>query len=240
MMKDNEINKEDIIIKTNLSYAYRIIAKLGLDDHTYTHLSARPAGADYYFIYPFGMMFEEVTPEHLMKIDFAGNIIEGKEYQYNKTGYILHGNIYKARSDLNAIFHLHTNASVAVSALQEGLLPISQWALHFHDRVSYHSYDSLALDNSKHGERLVDDLGLNKVIFLQNHGFITSGQTIHEAMFYCYHLEQACKTQIMILSTNRDFITPPESVCKQTVADIISFERDLGSRDWQAWVRKLS
>jgi ribulose-5-phosphate 4-epimerase/fuculose-1-phosphate aldolase len=33
--------------KFNLASAYQILAILGFDDHTYTHLSARPKGADY-------------------------------------------------------------------------------------------------------------------------------------------------------------------------------------------------
>ena len=70
-------------VRQNLSYAYRILGKLGLADHTYTHLSARPDGADYYYIYPFGLRFEEVTPECLLKVALSGEILEGKEYQYN-------------------------------------------------------------------------------------------------------------------------------------------------------------
>nr|MBP9778816.1 class II aldolase/adducin family protein [Rickettsiaceae bacterium] len=72
-------------IKKNLAYAYQILAKLGMDDHTYTHLSARPQGANYYYINPFGLRFEEVTENNLLKVSFDGEIIEGEEFQYNKT-----------------------------------------------------------------------------------------------------------------------------------------------------------
>lgn len=165
-------------VKKNLSYAYRILGKLGLDDHTYTHLSARPDGADYYYIYPFGLRFEEVTPECLLKVSLNGEILEGKEYQYNKTGYIIHGSIYRARPDVNAVYHLHTVPTVAVSAMKEGLLPISQWALHFYGQIAYHGYNSLALDNHSHGADLVSDLGNKNVIFLKNHGYIACGKTL--------------------------------------------------------------
>jgi ribulose-5-phosphate 4-epimerase/fuculose-1-phosphate aldolase len=63
-------------VKANLAYAYQILAKLGLDDHTYTHLSARPREADYYYIYPFGLRFEEVTEDNLLKVSLEGNVIE--------------------------------------------------------------------------------------------------------------------------------------------------------------------
>jgi len=226
-----------ISIKKNLSYAYQILAKLGMDDHTYTHLSARPEGAQYYYINPFGLRFEEVTEDNLLKVSFDGNVLEGEEFQYNKTGYIIHGSIYKSRPDLTAIFHLHTVASVAVSCMKDGLIPISQWALHFYGKVNYHDYNSLALDNNAHGIDLVRDLADKKIMFLRHHGMITCGKTIHEAMFYCYHLELACKTQIAACSSGLELLTIDQKICKQANHDLLNFESDLGFRDWQAWLR---
>ena len=229
----------DSKIKADLANAYKIIAKLGMDDHTYTHLSARPKGANYYYIYPFGLRFDEVTPSCLLKVSLTGNILEGKEKQYNKTGYVIHGSIYRSRPELNSIFHLHTVATVAVSAMESGLLPISQWALHFYENVTYHDYHALALDDTRQGDPLARDLADKKVMFLRNHGFISCGATIQEALFYCYHLELACKTQIAALSCNAELIIPSHDICKQTCKDVLSFEKNLGERDWEAWVRLL-
>lgn len=227
----------DQSVKENLALGYQIMAYLGYDDHTYTHLSARPQGADYFYILPFGLCFEELTADNLLKVDFAGNILDGSEFQYNRTGYIIHGSIYQQRSDLTAIFHNHTPYNVAVSAMREGLLPISQWALHFYNKISYHDYDSLALEYSA---KLHEDLGSNFAMFLRNHGTITAGRTIWEAMFYTYHLEKACETQVLTLSTNRELIIPSKEICEKAVADLLSFEKDLGLRDWKAWERKVS
>ncbi len=226
-------------VKQNLVAAYHILAKLGMDDHTYTHLSARPMGADFYYIYPFGLRFAETTVKSLLKISLDGMVLQGSEYQYNKTGYVIHGSIYRARPDLQAIFHFHTPASVAVSSLASGLLPISQWALHFYDLVAYHEYNSLTLNEEEQGSKLIKDLAQYKVMFLRNHGAITCGATIHEAMFYTYHLEQACKTQFLITGSNQKIIIPSKEICQKTVIDLLQFEQDLGMRDWQAWLRYI-
>ncbi|MDC0864413.1 class II aldolase/adducin family protein [Rickettsiaceae bacterium] len=228
---------EEEQIKKDLADAYKILAKLGMDDHTYTHLSARPKDADFYYIFPFGYRFEEVTPECLLKVSLDGKVLEGHEYQYNKTGYVIHGSIYKARQELTSIFHLHTIATVAVSAMKDGLLPISQWALHFYDQISYHEYNSLVLDEDTQGQDLVKDMGDKKIMFLRNHGFIACGRTICEAMFYCYHLENACKTQIATLSCNQEVVTPDKEICKKANSDLLNFEKNLGMRDWKAWVK---
>ena len=120
------------------------------------------------------------------------------------------------------------------------MLPISQWALHFYDRVSYHDYDSLALSRCDHEHALLRDLGdTNVVMFLRNHGTIICGATIHEAFIYQHHLERACKTQVQVMATGAELILPPEAICKKTVRDLLAFEKDIGKRDWVALLRLL-
>ena len=77
-------------IKQNLAIAYRVLAHLGLDDHTYTHLSVRAEDGNSYYIYPFGLRFEEVTAELLLRVSFDGVILEGTDHTYNLTGYMVH------------------------------------------------------------------------------------------------------------------------------------------------------
>ena len=226
-------------IRENLAAAYRLIAYFGYDDLTFSHLSARVPGKNAFFIQPFGFLFEEVTASSLLVVDFDGNILEGEEYQYNKTGYVIHGSIYKRRTDINCVFHLHTVNGIAVSAMPEGLLPISQWALHFYDRVAYHSYNSLALSTSEHEDPICRDLGNKDIMFLRNHGTLICGRTIHETYIMNNHLENACKTQVAAMSAHSDLIMPDAATCQKTVADLLAFEKDLGMRDWQALLRML-
>ena len=229
----------DSMIRTNLAAAFQLIAYFKYDDLTFTHLSARSSDGKSFFIQPFGQLFSEVTASSLLKVDFDSNILEGKEENYNITGYIIHGSIYQQRPDLNCIFHLHTEAGVAVSVLPEGLLPISQWALHFYDRVSYHEYNSLALTKDTHQQGLAADLGNNKVMFLRNHGTIVSGHTIHEAFIYQHHLERACKTQLLAMATGQELLIPDITTCQKSVKDLLAFEPDIGYRDWKALLRLL-
>lgn len=230
----------ELKIKEDLVQAYRILGHLGLDDHTYTHLSYRSTlSPQSFYIYHFGLRFEEVTVENLLRINVDGVIEEGYDEYCNRTGYVIHGEIYKARPDIQCIFHIHTPEMVAVSALENGLLPISQWALHFYNNVAYHSYKSLALE-AEQGKQISKDLEDKMVMLLRHHGAILCGRTIQEAMFYTYHLQQACKTQCLILAMNQPVLPIPQDVCRQAVHDLLSFEKNLGDRDWKAWVRLTS
>ncbi len=227
-------------VREELALAYRVLGRLGWDDHTYTHLSARdPHDANAFYIYPFGLRFEEVTPACLLRVSLSGDILEGEEYQYNRTGYIIHGNVYQHQPSLNAVFHIHTPETVAVSVQSEGLLPISQWALHFYQRVKYHGYDSLAIEASQ-GKQLIQDLGDARVMLLRHHGLLTCGVTLQEALFYTYHMQKACETQCLVLSMNKPYLQPSHEICEKAVNDLLSFEKNLGERDWEAWRRVLS
>lgn len=225
--------------KIDLAYAYRILEHLDLDDHTYAHLSIRAEDPGFFHIYPFGQRFEEVSPESLLTVSLQGEIMDGQEYHINQTGHVIHGSIYKARPNIASIFHIHSPHIVAVSSLKEGLLPLSQWALHFYGKIAYHNYDSLALDLVKQGNQIANDLADKYVLLMRHHGSITCGRTIQEAMFYTYHLEKACYAQCLTLGMNKEVISLPASLCERTVNDLLSFEEDLGSRDWKAWTRLI-
>ena len=113
-------------------------------------------------------------------------------------------------------------------------------ALHFYDGMSYHNYQSLAL-HSDQGESIAADLETSHFnILLHNHGSISCGRTIEEAMFYTYHLQKACETQCKALAMQQELIIPPEHMCKKAVEDLLSFEENLGERDWAAWLRYLN
>jgi ribulose-5-phosphate 4-epimerase/fuculose-1-phosphate aldolase len=96
-------------VRKELAYAYQLCALLGWDDLIYTHISVRdPNASDCYLINPFGLLFDEVTPENLIKVDLEGNLRQSNDFGYNPAGENIHGAIYKARPEVNAVVHLHT------------------------------------------------------------------------------------------------------------------------------------
>lgn len=61
-------------------------------------------------------------------------------YTFNPSGYVIHSAIHAARDDLHCLIHTHSPPGVAVSAMQCGLLPISQHVF-VAGPVSYHPYE---------------------------------------------------------------------------------------------------
>merc|ERR1712080_431228 len=86
----------------------------------------------------------------------------------------------------------------------------------------------------------VNGLDDKYIMFLRNHGTLTCGKTIHEAMFYTNHLESACKVQINALKAGLDnLIIPDKVICEKSNHDLLNFEKDIGLRDWIALKRKI-
>ena len=220
-------------LRLKLAIAYRLCALKGWDNWTYTHLSARLPGQQTFLINKFDTLYKDVTPQSLAEVDMT-QPAESYFDTLNPTGVYMHSAIYKARPDINAIFHLHTSEGVAVSAMECGLLPISQFALHFYNRISTHPYDSLVLDEKEQVKQLAHDLGDNNVMLLQNHGTVTTGATIEEAFFFTHHLEEACRVRCLTLACNTPYVQPSPAMCQKACDDLLSFEKNRGMRDWKA------
>jgi ribulose-5-phosphate 4-epimerase/fuculose-1-phosphate aldolase len=189
-------------VRIELAAAYRLAQLNGWDEIIYNHISARvPGTEDHFLINPYGLAFEEVTASNLVKIDLDGNIIGNSDYPINGAGFTIHSAIHGARHDAACVLHLHTEAGVAVSMLEDGLLPLSQTAMLFHNRVAFHDYEGIALDLDER-QRLIDDLGDKSVMILRNHGTLVTGRSVGEAYIQMHLLEKACKSQLQAMACN--------------------------------------
>lgn len=204
-------------VRQDLAAAYRLVAYFGMDDSIYTHISARvPGTTDQFLINPYGMLFRDITASSLVKIDLEGRILDDSPYDVNPAGFTIHSAIHSARHDAACVLHTHTVAGVAVSSLASGLRPCNQWALQFYNRVVYHDFEGIALDADEK-VRLVEDLGPTaRVLILRNHGLVTLGRTIPEAVILMLNLERACKVQVAIESTNQAVHPVPPEICEKT------------------------
>ena len=217
-------------VRCDLAALYRLVAHHRWTDFIYTHLSARLPGPEHHFlINKYGVNFHEMRASDLVKIDVDGNIVEQdrglSSRDVNAAGFCIHSAVHMARHDLMCVVHTHTAAGIAVSAQKDGLLPLSQHACKFYNRIAYHGYEGIALDLDER-ERLVNDLGQHKAMILRNHGLLVGGTSIPEAFLNIYMLERACAAQVDALSGGREIILPPPEVCQHTSDQFASHEHD--------------
>ena len=230
--------------RVDLAACYRLVAHYEMADMMANHISARVPGEDNAFlINAYGMLYEEITASSLIKIDVDGNILTRPDfgdldYGINKAGYVIHGAIHRARHDAACVIHTHTWAGMAVSALECGLLPLTQTAMRFL-RIGYHDYQGVVLD-SKEEESLLRDLGSGEALILRNHGLLTVGKTIGEAFNWMHRLELACRSQLAAMATGAKLRGVPDEVLNQTYLNYQpQTRRPYGVMEWPALLRKL-
>jgi ribulose-5-phosphate 4-epimerase/fuculose-1-phosphate aldolase len=234
------VSLEEWQTRVDLAAAYRLVALYGWDDLIFTHISARVPGADHHFLLnPYGMMFEEVTASSLVKIDLAGNKVLDSPYFINPAGFTIHSAVHEAREDALCVMHLHTDYGIAVSAQEDGLLPISQQAMFPLASLAYHDYEGLAL-NEAEKPRLVADLGDKQNLILRNHGLLTIGKSAAEAFLGMYILERACKIQILAQSGGGKLHPVSEPIINLTAKQLSAVTVGQGSAlIWPGLLRKL-
>jgi len=207
-----EISTEERELRINLAAGYRLADKYGMSELMSTHISLRmPGPKPTYLLNPHGMLFSQITASSLVKLDFEGKLVGPTEWPVNRAGVAIHGAILAARPDVNCVFHTHMPYTTAVSALECGLLPMSQAALRFQGQTAYHDYGRAAADPVECA-RLAKDMGDKSVMILRNHGGITTGKTVCEAFIASFYLEKACQFQILAQSAGVPLAMPADEI----------------------------
>lgn len=224
--------------RVNLAALYRVFEYFGWTDLTYSHISARvPGDVNQYLIHAYGLLFDEVAASNLIKVDFDGHVLTGDQ-EYSEAGHLIHTLVLSARPEINYVLHSHTRAGIAVSAMECGLLPISEHANAILGSLGYHSYGVIA-ENSDSGKQLVADLGGKYAMILRNHGLLTCGRTSGEAFLYHYFLQLACEIQVDVVRSSQSWVAP----AKEAIAELSAWgtprPEPWGSKQWNALLRML-
>lgn len=234
------VSEQEWQMRVDLAAAYRLVAHHGWDDLVFTHLSARVPGPHAHFlINPYGMMFEEVTASSLIKVDLAGSKVMESAFEINPAGFTIHSAVHEARDDAHCVMHLHTNAGVAVSILEEGLRPYGQQSLFVLSSLSYHAYEGIAL-NPEEKKRLVADLGKTQFMILRNHGLLTCAGSVADAFLFMFLLQRSCEIQLLAQSTGQPMI----EISPEILAGIRQQAEEVtrsagGALAWPGLLRKL-
>jgi ribulose-5-phosphate 4-epimerase/fuculose-1-phosphate aldolase len=206
--------------RIELAALYRAVHRYGLIDLIYNHITLKVPGTDDQFLVnPYGLSYDEITASSLMTIDSAGQILLQPDHGYgiNYTGFVIHGAIHAARPEIHCVAHTHTRAGIAVSAMQCGVLPLSQSAMRFHGTIGYHAFEGFAVDLAEQA-RLVE-----------------------EAFVNLHQLEMVCRAQVDVLASGAA-ITPigEEAIrASRAVLDRLRHSGNEGRLEWAAQLRWL-
>jgi ribulose-5-phosphate 4-epimerase/fuculose-1-phosphate aldolase len=235
----SRVSPEEWRTRVDLAACYRLVHHYGMDDLVYNHISARVPGEEGHFlINAYGMTYDEITASSLVKIDFEGNVVQdsGTGYGINLAGFVIHSAVHRGREDVACVIHTHTPAGMAVSAMECGLLPLTQNAMFF-SAVGMHAYEGPAVDLDEQ-KRLVADLGPHVAMILKNHGLLAVGATIPEAFITMYWLDRACQAQVGAFTTKYS-LPDPKTVKLTNERYKPGQRRKIGELEWAGLLRLL-
>jgi ribulose-5-phosphate 4-epimerase/fuculose-1-phosphate aldolase len=214
--------------RVRLAAAYRIFDHLGWTELIFNHISLRVPGEDgHYLINPFGLHYSEVSASNLVKVDFAGRIVGHADWPVNPAGITFHSAIHATLPDAHCVMHLHTTATQAVCCLKDGLAFSNFYAAQLYGKVAYHDFEGITVYDDE-GARILKSAEGRPVLMLRNHGPVTIGTTLPEALSLMWLVSRACEIQVATQAMG-EAIPIPRAVLEKCVADALQFNPKYGA-----------
>jgi len=183
--------------KERLAAGFRLFGRFGFDEGVAGHITARdPERLDCFWVNPFGMSFSHIRVSDLILVNDAGEVVEG-DGLVNGAAFAIHSQVHAARPDVIAAAHSHSIYGKSWSALGRLLDPLTQDACaFFDDHALFDDYTGVVLDLEE-GKRIGHALGDRKAVILRNHGLLTVGHSVDEAVWWFITMERSCQAQLL-------------------------------------------
>ncbi len=206
----DSIDEERLYRKQRLAAGFRLFSKFGFDEGVAGHITARdPELLDHFWVNPFGTHFGHVRVSDLILVNHEGTVVEGDK-PVNVAAFAIHSQVHAARPDVVAAAHSHSIYGKSWATLGLPLQPITQDVCAFYeDHAVFDDYTGVVVDIEE-GKRIAHALGDNKAIILQNHGLLTVGHSVDEAVWWFITMERSCQAQLLATSAGTPKLIDPE------------------------------
>ena len=188
----------------DLVAAYRILAEHGVID-AYGHVSVRSERDPKRYLLARSLAPESVTPEDIMEYDLDSNPIDPRGRESVRERFI-HGEIFKARPDVNAVVHNHSPSVVPFSVTTVAMRPLFHMAAfvgeglpNFEIRDAERGTD-LLVKTAYLGQALAKTLGGSPAALMRGHGSVTVGESLPRAVGRSIYLETSARMQLQAIT----------------------------------------
>jgi L-fuculose-phosphate aldolase len=213
----------------------RVLHAEGHADMTLGHLSFRDPDGRGVWMKRSGIGLGEVAgPEDFILLDFSGKRLSGEGRIHKE--WPIHTEVMKSRPDVNSVGHSHPFFATAFSALAVELEAVTNEAAYLGSRVPRFEETRGLIDTPALGASVAQALAEASTLLLRNHGVLFVGATIAEATLMGVFLERACRSQMHLLATHREYKSTPVSELKAKKDQIL--DRDLIENFWSFYKRK--
>ena len=175
----------------------RVLGKLNLTKEPSGHVSARVPDAERILIKArgpeeSGLRF--VTADDIITVDMAGNKVEGRDGLETPQEVFIHTWLYRARSEVRSVVHVHPLTVVLFTICNQPLLPLfgaydpSSLRLLMEGLSNYPR--SITVSSEKLGEEFAKAMGEKPACLMRGHGITTVGASVEEATLTAIKLNE--------------------------------------------------
>ena len=181
-------------LQDQLVLACRMLAAEGHSAGLAGQITAR-AGDGTFWTAPLGLLFEELRPNDLVRIDDELRVVEGERLPNPATRF--HMWIYRKRPDVNCVVHTHPPYVSALSMIGRALIVSHMDATPLHGDCAYLAeWPGVPLADYE-GQLISEALGNMRAVLLAHHGQVVAGSTVQEAAELASCIEQAARLQLL-------------------------------------------
>jgi L-ribulose-5-phosphate 4-epimerase len=151
------------------------------------HVSARLPGEDVYLIQPIDTSRAGLKPDDLLVCDYDGRVVRGNPKRKPPAEVFLHGEILRARPDVNSVAHFHhdlTNVFTLVDGVE--LVPIKNHAIRWRSGIPVHQ-DPSHVSDSALGAAVAKTLGPHEAMQIRAHGQVVVAESVQAVLIDSVH-----------------------------------------------------
>ncbi|HCR82606.1 class II aldolase/adducin family protein [Muricomes intestini] len=172
--------------------------------------ASRRMGHGTFLVTPSAMSYDAMTPDDIVLVNTEGNTVEGSRRPTSDLRAILY--IFQHMPEVNVVLHTHQPQAVAVSLVADELPVISTTMVdEIHAKVLVAPF-TISSDVGM-GISAVEYVGKARAVILKQHGAITFGNCIEQALSAAVYLEETCQVFLAALAVKKDIpVLSPQQI----------------------------
>jgi HCOMODA/2-hydroxy-3-carboxy-muconic semialdehyde decarboxylase len=225
----------------SLALANRIVAHEGVLDG-FGHISIRHPADPKCYLLSRSRSPELIEPADILEFSLDSELLtKGDFLPYGEC--VIHGEIYKARPDVNAICHHHSTAVLPFCVTGEIMKPMNGLGSVMGPVVpiwdSHHEFGDtpMVVTTPAQGASLARTLGPHWMVLMRRHGATVVGRTIQETVFRSIHSHRNAELQLRSLVMGE--VMPLSRGEAKMAFEYSLRERPMG-RAWEYWTVRLT
>ncbi len=180
-------------LKERVAVCCRLLHQEGILNYS-GHVSARVPGQDALLVHAFAASRAAVSAESVLACDFEGRVLPGSTPGKPPIEVFIHTEIYRARPDVQAIVHTHSELAAVFTLADVRLLPMKAHAVRWASGVPVHP-DPTHIETSAQGRELAATLGQDNAALLRAHGGVLVAESLEAVLVDAVHFDENMRAQ---------------------------------------------